>query len=174
MTSLFCKPWVLTAVLLAVCVQARAETAAALPASVQEALKAARLPSDALSVVVLPVQSGSPRLQHQAGVQRKWLGSYTERQINCLVWKIEPGAKLKIDAYPAPQVLFVIKGSVSVNGKQYGLHTAFGLEPGEALPEMTGVTETEVLMYQLPRFTAQEHDEYRRSMQDARGSKLAA
>ena len=70
MTSLFCKPWVLTAVLLAVCVQARAETAAVLPASVQEALKAARLPPDALSVVVLPVQAGNPRLQHQAGVQR--------------------------------------------------------------------------------------------------------
>ena len=70
MTSLFCKPWVLTAVLLAVCVQARAETAAVLPAAVQEALKAARLPPDALSVVVLPVQTGNPRLQHQAGVQR--------------------------------------------------------------------------------------------------------
>ena len=70
MTSLFCKPWVLTAVLLAVCVQSRAETAAVLPAAVQEALKAARLPPDALSVVVLPVQTGSTRLQHQAGVQR--------------------------------------------------------------------------------------------------------
>ena len=70
MTSLFCKPWVLTAVLLAVCVQARAETAAVLPAVVHEALKAARLPPDALSVVVLPVQTGNPRLQHQAGVQR--------------------------------------------------------------------------------------------------------
>jgi len=70
MTSLFCKPWVLTAVLLAVCVQVRAETAAVLPASVLEALKAARLPPDALSVVVLPVQAGKPRLQHQARVQR--------------------------------------------------------------------------------------------------------
>ena len=70
MTSLIRKPWAFTAMLLAVWVQARAETAVVLPPAVQEALKAARLPSDALSVVVSPVRAGSPRLQYQAGVPR--------------------------------------------------------------------------------------------------------
>ena len=70
MKSLFCKSWVWTAVLLAVCVQSRAETAVVLPPAVLEAMKAARLPPEALSVVVLPVQTGSPRLLHQAGVPR--------------------------------------------------------------------------------------------------------
>ncbi|MBU6370452.1 MAG: D-alanyl-D-alanine carboxypeptidase, partial [Burkholderiales bacterium] len=41
-----------------------------LPLSVQEALKAARLPPESLSVVVLPVQTAAPRLQHQAAVPR--------------------------------------------------------------------------------------------------------
>ena len=41
-----------------------------LPLSVQEALKAARLPPESLSVVVLPVQTAPPRLQHQAAVPR--------------------------------------------------------------------------------------------------------
>ena len=43
-----------------------AQPGSGLPAHVQEALKAARIPAEALSVVVLPVQAGSPRLQHQA------------------------------------------------------------------------------------------------------------
>ena len=41
-----------------------------LPAVVQAAMKAARLPTDALSVVVWPVQTSTARLQHQAAVAR--------------------------------------------------------------------------------------------------------
>ena len=122
-------------------------------------------------IIMNPQNCAWMAVEQQPGVQRKWLGSYTERQIHCLMWKIAPGARLSLPGYPAPQILFVTAGSVSVNGKQYGIHTAFGLDPGEALPEMTGVTENEILMYQLPLFTAQAQDEYRRSMQNAGGSK---
>ena len=48
------------------CLAAFAQPGSGLPPNVQEALKAARLPAEALSVVVLPVQAGGPRLQHQA------------------------------------------------------------------------------------------------------------
>ncbi len=41
-----------------------------LPPTVEEALQRAKVPRDALSVVVLPVQAGPPRLQHQAEVAR--------------------------------------------------------------------------------------------------------
>lgn len=54
----------------AMAVPAGAQTANALPLSVQEALKGARLPPESLSVVVLPVQTATPRLQHQATVPR--------------------------------------------------------------------------------------------------------
>ena len=47
-----------------------AQTTHTLPPAVLEALKAARLPADALSVVVQPVQPASVRLQHQAQVPR--------------------------------------------------------------------------------------------------------
>jgi len=51
-------------------VQSWAQTSAVLPPAVQDALKNARIPADAMSVVVLPVQAGQPRLLHQATVAR--------------------------------------------------------------------------------------------------------
>jgi D-alanyl-D-alanine carboxypeptidase/D-alanyl-D-alanine-endopeptidase (penicillin-binding protein 4) len=53
---------------LSACVHAQA--AASLPPSVVDALKNARVPSDALSVVVQQVQPGHARLKHQAEVPR--------------------------------------------------------------------------------------------------------
>ena len=50
--------------------QAVAQTAGSLPPAVTEAMKTARLPADALSVVVQAVQPGGMRLQHQAQVPR--------------------------------------------------------------------------------------------------------
>ena len=47
-----------------------AQTSAVLPPAVLEALKTARIPADAVSVVVLPVQPGQARLMHQAAVAR--------------------------------------------------------------------------------------------------------
>ena len=67
----YCFPSLaLCALLISGCTYSLAETASVLPSSVQEALKTARVPSEALSVVVLPVQNGSVRLQHQAGLAR--------------------------------------------------------------------------------------------------------
>jgi len=51
-------------------VQSWAQTSAVLPPAVLEALKTARIPADAVSLVVQPVQPGPVRLQHQATVAR--------------------------------------------------------------------------------------------------------
>ena len=59
--------------LVAVCVCAwpvHAQTDRVLPLSVQEAMKSARLPPEALSVVVLPVHADTVRLAYQEGQAR--------------------------------------------------------------------------------------------------------
>ncbi|HEX4327012.1 MAG TPA: hypothetical protein VH105_09340 [Burkholderiales bacterium] len=88
----------------------------------------------------------------QPGVGRKWLGSFTERQFSISFLRLDPGAKLKLDPYAAPQILFVAKGAVSQGGQTYGLHTAFGLEDNEGPAEFTGVEAAELLFIQLPVF----------------------
>jgi hypothetical protein len=92
----------------------------------------------------------------QRGVSRKWLGTFTERQLHVSYLRVEPGEVLRVEKYPAPQILFVAKGAISLQGKTYGLHTAFGLEPGEHA-EFTGIEANELMYLQLPIF-AEEQD----------------
>ena len=49
---------------------AQSSSPGGLPTSVRDALQAARIPADALSLVVLPVSAGPPRLSHQAQTPR--------------------------------------------------------------------------------------------------------
>ena len=92
----------------------------------------------------------------QQGVSRKWLGTFTERRLQVSYVRVEAGATLRVEKYPAPQILFVVKGTLSFQGKRYGLHTAFGLEAGEAA-EFLGAEATELMYLHLPIF-AEEHD----------------
>jgi hypothetical protein len=87
----------------------------------------------------------------QRGVSRKWLGTFTERQLHVSYVRIEPGATLRLEKYPAPQMLFVVTGAVSYQGKSYGLHTAFGLDAGESA-EIASAEDNELLHIQLPLF----------------------
>lgn len=93
----------------------------------------------------------------QRGVSRKWLGTFTERQLHVSYVRIEPGAALRLEAYPAPQILFIVKGVVSHQGKTYGLHTAFGLETGERA-ELVGAELNELLYIQFPIFAEEQRD----------------
>lgn len=91
----------------------------------------------------------------QRGVSRKWLGTFTERQLHISYVRIAPGATLRVDRYPAPQMLFVVKGAVTCQGKTHGLHTAFGLDAGEAA-ELLGAEANELLYIQLPVFAEEQ------------------
>jgi hypothetical protein len=91
----------------------------------------------------------------QRGVSRKWLGSFTERQLHISYVRIEPGTTLRLDNYAAPQILFVVKGAVSCQGKAYGLHTAFALESRESA-EFAGAEPNELLHIQFPIFAEEE------------------
>jgi hypothetical protein len=88
----------------------------------------------------------------QPGVTRKWLGSFTERQVLISYLRVDPRATLKLDKYPAPQILYVVKGALSHQGKTYGANTAFSLDEGEGPVEFAGVEANELLFIQLPVF----------------------
>ena len=87
----------------------------------------------------------------QRGVSRKWLGTFTERQLHVSYVRVEAGATLRVEKYPAPQILFVVNGALSHQGRSYGLHTAFGLESGESA-EFSGSESSELMYLQLPIF----------------------
>ena len=91
----------------------------------------------------------------QRGVSRKWLGSFTERQLELCYVRVERGAKLRVEAHPAPQILFLVKGAVSSQGTAHGEHTAFGLEPGESA-ELAGVEDNELLFIRFPVFVEEQ------------------
>ena len=86
------------------------------------------------------------------GVAHKWLGTFTERDIRIGFVRVSPGAVIKVGDHDAPEFLFLAKGAVAVNGKDYGLHAAFGFEAHEGPVALEGVEESELLRVQLPRF----------------------
>jgi len=106
-------------------------------------------------VVMNPDHFGWLADSKQRGVSRKWLGTFTERQLHVSYVRVEPGAILRVEKYPAPQIVFVVKGAVSYQGKSCGLHTAFGLEPGEGA-ELIGVQANELMYLQLPSFAEEQ------------------
>jgi len=86
------------------------------------------------------------------GIARKWLGTFTERQLHISYLHIEDDAELSLKPHPAPQILFVSKGGVSYQGKNYGLHAAFGLEAHEGLSGLAGIESADLLYVQMPIF----------------------
>jgi len=108
-------------------------------------------------VVMDPAAFQWVRDEHQSGVSKKVIGVFTERQVMISCIRIEPGAKFQLSRYPAPQVLFVVDGSVSHQGKLHAQHTAFGIETGEGPHAFSGVEPNQLLLVQLPIFSADEH-----------------
>ncbi len=86
------------------------------------------------------------------GVAHKWMGTFTERDIRMGFSRLAPGASLPVGDHNAPEFLFLAKGAVAVNGKRYGLHSAFGFEANEGPVTLEGVEDSELLRVQLPRF----------------------
>jgi hypothetical protein len=86
------------------------------------------------------------------GVAHKWLGTFTERNIRMGFSRLSIGANLAVGDHDAPEFLFLAKGSVAINDKRYGLHSAFGFEANEGPIIVEGFENSELLRVQLPRF----------------------
>jgi len=88
----------------------------------------------------------------QRGVQRKALGSFTERHIALACLKLDANAVYTPAAAPQEQIVFITAGSGRFgSGDTWSRYTAAHVAANEA-PTMTAMTATEALILFLPRF----------------------
>jgi len=93
------------------------------------------------------------RLQ-QAGVSRKPLGTFTEREIRIDFVRLAPGAKLTPGVANATELSFMYAGAVSHRGSKLDKDTAFGTAPDETPEPLTAVEPSEFLRIRLPTIGA--------------------
>ena len=86
------------------------------------------------------------------GVSTKWLGSFTERNTRIAFTRIDAGATFPAGGQSTIELLFVSKGRVSVEGREYGPHSAFEFLPNEGPIPLKAVAQSEVLRIIMPQF----------------------
>ena len=85
------------------------------------------------------------------GVSRKWLGSFTEREIRTGFLRLAVGAAVTIGNDRATEILFITEGEVTHVGEIYGKNTAFCCEPGESISQ-TAAAGSEIFCIEMPGF----------------------
>ena len=86
------------------------------------------------------------------GVASKWLGTFTERQARFGFVRIDADATFSAGTEPSIELMFVSKGQLAVDGRQYGRHTAFEFLANEGPISLKALEETELLRMILPKF----------------------
>lgn len=81
----------------------------------------------------------------------KRLATFTERQLEVGMTRLDAGAAARIAPRPGTQLGFVLKGAGAIDGRGLRLHSAFALEPGEAAV-LTATEDMELLAVGLPIF----------------------
>ena len=82
-----------------------------------------------------------------AGVGRRFLGSYTERDVRIEFLQLDPGSQMPYGTHPSVELLYVVEGSITCQDQTYGPQTALGTE-AETAPEMITANE-DTLLYHL-------------------------
>jgi hypothetical protein len=88
----------------------------------------------------------------QPGVARKRLGTFTERDTRIGFIKLDAGASFSFGTEPAPEILFVTMGSLSLDGETLPRLTAFATTADESPSTLTAVEPTEAYYLKLPTF----------------------
>lgn len=86
------------------------------------------------------------------GVSTKLLGTFTERNINIGFIKLDAGAAYNTGTRAQIEVLFMSKGDVTINGKQYGDKTAIELLPSDGPVDIKASAESLFFTVTLPKF----------------------
>jgi hypothetical protein len=87
-----------------------------------------------------------------SGVERKHLGSFTERGTWAEMVRLRSGARWTFAARNAREMLFVLSGIGSADGEQLGAHSAIQIDPGEHV-EIACDSAIEALIFGLPPVT---------------------
>jgi len=83
------------------------------------------------------------------GIERKHLGTFTERGVWAEILRLHPGATLTSSHLNARQLLFVLAGSGTIDGAELTLHSAIQLDPGKQ-GCIVGNEMLELLVFGLP------------------------
>jgi hypothetical protein len=87
-----------------------------------------------------------------SGVYTKWLGTFTERCTKLGFVRIEAKAIFEAGKESSTELMFLARGKILVDGKEYGPHTAFEFQPEESLVPLVAVEDCEFLRLVLPKF----------------------
>jgi len=86
------------------------------------------------------------------GVYMKSLGMFTERNTRIDLIRLDAGATLAGGMQPSIELLFLSKGAVAVDGKEYGERAAFEFLKNEGPVAIKAVQPSELLRIVLPQF----------------------
>ncbi|MBM3538478.1 MAG: hypothetical protein FJX55_11660 [Alphaproteobacteria bacterium] len=86
------------------------------------------------------------------GVFTKWLGTFTERNTRLGLIHIDAGATFSAGQQSSIELLFLSKGTVSLDGRDYGPNTGFEFLAKEGPIPVTAKAASELLCIVLPRF----------------------
>jgi hypothetical protein len=103
--------------------------------------------------VILMDPSGYEWIATQTpGVSTKWLGAFTERNTRLGFIRVDADAIFSAGEQPSVEILFLTKGVVSLDGRQYGPRTAFEFMANEGPVAIKAVESSEFLCMVLPKF----------------------
>ena len=86
------------------------------------------------------------------GVSAKLLGTFTERNAQIRMLKLEAGATMNTGPRDQIEVLFMSTGKITVAGKTYGDKTAIELLPADAAVDIVASAESVFFSVTLPKF----------------------
>lgn len=100
--------------------------------------------------VIMTLESYSYRPTATPGVQKKFLGVFTEGQTELSMYKLDPGASLEFAGDDRPVMLFTTSGTIQVNGQAWRDQTAVGLASGEH-GSIQAEDAVELVYYAMPK-----------------------
>jgi hypothetical protein len=86
------------------------------------------------------------------GVQRKWLGTFTERLTRIGFVKLDAGASIQLGNERAPEILWLTDGAITYNDETFKRYAAFGTSADEAPQTLKALEEAEMFYVKLPTF----------------------
>ena len=90
--------------------------------------------------------------QGDAGVQEKWLGIFTERNLKLGFLRLDAGAVYQAGLHPSIEILFQITGQVSAGGSKYGPQTGYEFVANEGPVPLEALEPTEFFRAVLHTF----------------------
>ena len=104
------------------------------------------------NVIAMNPQAFAWLPQGDPGVQEKWVGTFTERNLRIGFLRLEAGAAYNAGQHPSIEILFQIDGQISANGTNYGPRTGYEFLANEGPIPIQALEPTELFRAVLHTF----------------------